>query len=388
MILTLVTAVAGHAGRSIIPIPEIIVDPNEGTTIGLLPVVLFTNEQDEIRYMLAPDFSYNKTRGFFPRFRLFSYPTPTRRWSVVAGKSTTKDERYLGSFTDRGLWDGRAYVIADVMHERDSTERFYGFGNSSHQSGESNYTNNDTVAQVNPGVWLLPHLALGYNMRIRRHSLDSGQVSSLPFIETAHPETRGRGDQPAVYWSHRLALAYDSRDDLDIPGHGAFATAYTEAADQTLGSATSFVKFGVEWRDFIPLEYRALKGVLALHALLDYVSGSGNTPFWEQSSLGGRILRGFGDDRFIDFNRTLANIEFRVPVYSHRLFGVNPQLELAPFFDAGQVFQHVSDSPVSDLHIAYGMGFRVVVRPQIVAYVDLGFGYEGSAVFSGVSYPF
>jgi hypothetical protein len=30
----------------------------------------------------------------------------------------------------------------------------------------------------------------------------------------------------------------------------------------------------------------------------------------------------------------------------------------------------------------------VVLRPQIVAFVDVGFGYEGSAVFSGVNYPF
>ncbi len=64
------------------------------------------------------------------------------------------------------------------------------------------------------------------------------------------------------------------------------------------------------------------------------------------------------------------------------------ELELAPFFDAGQVFHHITESPVADLHVAYGMGFRVVVRPQVVAYVDIGFGYEGSAVFSGVGYPF
>ena len=86
--------------------------------------------------------------------------------------------------------------------------------------------------------------------------------------------------------------------------------------------------------------------------------------------------------------RSAASVEFRVPVYSRRLFGVNPEHELAPFFDAGEVFHRIDDSPVSDLHVAYGMGFRFVVRPQVVAYVDIGFGFEGSAVFSGVSYPF
>jgi outer membrane protein assembly factor BamA len=388
VIVPLLIAAPGQAGRSFIPIPEIILDPNEGTTLGLLPVVLFTNENDEIRYMLAPDFSYNRTREFFPRFRLFSYPTRTRRWSLIAGKSTTKDERYIANFTERSLWGGPTFVVASVLHEQDSTRRFFGFGNASHESRESNYTGNDTVADLRPGIWLGPHVSLGYDMRVRRFSISSGQVSSLPFTETAHPEIRGRGDTPGVYWSHRVVLAYDSRDDLDIPTRGALAAAYAEVADRTLGSATSFVNFGAEWRDFIPLQIRRVGGVLAVRAVLDYVSGSGNTPFWEQSSLGERDLRAFGMDRFIDFDRTVANIEFRVPVYSRRMFGVKPQLELAPFFDTGQVFHRITDSPVSDLHVAYGMGFRFVVRPQVVAYVDVGFGYEGNAVFSGVGYPF
>ena len=95
----------------------------------------------------------------------------------------------------------------------------------------------------------MPHVALGYDMRIRRHSIEHGQVTSLPFIEKEHPEIRDRGDAPAVYWSHRVSLTYDSRDSIDIPARGALATAYTEAADRTLGSATSFVKLGAEWRD-------------------------------------------------------------------------------------------------------------------------------------------
>src|SRR5438093_10026005 len=116
-------AAPGRAERSFIPIPEIITDPNEGNTIGLLGVVLFLDEKDEIRYMVTPDFRYNKTTGFFPTFRLFGYPTPTRRYSVVLGKSTTKDQDYEIEFSDRGVWDGRAFVLASVVHEDDSTER-------------------------------------------------------------------------------------------------------------------------------------------------------------------------------------------------------------------------------------------------------------------------
>jgi outer membrane protein assembly factor BamA len=380
---------AADAARafSVIPIPEIVTDPNEGNTIGLLGVALFTDEQDHIRYMLAPDAAYNPTKGFFPTFRFFGYPTDTRRYSLVLGKSTTRDEDYELTYEDRGLWEGRAFLLANALHERDSTARFYGFGNQSHPLFESNYTDNDTVAQVTPGVWLLPSVNLSYRMRIRRFSVEPGQVSGIPFIGREHPETRNRGLEGGVYWAHQAALTYDSRDDIDIPTHGALATAYTEAADRRLGSSTSFVKFGLEWRDFIPLHNG--NPILALRLLSNYVDGAKDTPFWEMSSLGGRrTLRAFGSDRFIDFNRALGGAELRTRVWQRRLFGVNAELEVAPFFEAGQVFPHVTDSPVSNLHVAYGLGFRGVVRPQVVGFVDVGRGAEGTAIFTGVNYPF
>src|SRR5438552_15861047 len=173
---------AAHPATSFIPIPEIITDPNEGNTVGLLGVVLFLDQKDEIRYMLAPDLQYNRTKGVFPTFRLFGYPTPLRRYSILIGKSTTRDEDYELEFTDRGYWDGRAFVIASFVRERDSTERFFGIGNQTQQDEESNYTETNTIAQVTPGVWLLPRTNLSYRMLIRRTSVQNGQVTSVPSI--------------------------------------------------------------------------------------------------------------------------------------------------------------------------------------------------------------
>jgi outer membrane protein assembly factor BamA len=389
---------AAPADKSFIPIPEIITDPNEGNTVGLLAVLLFLDEKDEIKYMFAPDFRYNDTKGAFPTVRFFGYPSPARRYSLVAGKSTTKDEDYELEYTDRTFWEGRAFLLASFLHEKDSTERFFGFGNDSRENpvstprhgprgGESNYTDSDTQAQATPGVWLLPFVNLSYRMRIRNYEVEEGQVSGIPFIGVTHPETRGRGLEGGTYWAHQVALTYDSRDSTDIPTHGALAFAYTEMADVRLGSHTSFVKFGADWRDFIPL--RKGNPILALRAVANYTSGDLDTPFWEQSSLGGRRgLRGYGSHRFIDFNRSMGQAELRTRVYQRKLFGVNFELEVAPFSEAGQVFHKLSDSPVNDLHWVYGLGVRGVVRPQIVGFVDIGRGSEGTAVFTGVDYPF
>lgn len=379
----------GRAGVSFIPIPEIVTDPNEGNTYGILGVFLFTDENDEVRYMIAPDITYNDTKGLYPTFRLLGYPSPSRRYSITLGKSTTKDENYEADFSDRSLWDGRAFVSGSGIYERDSTERFYGFGNDSDEDDESNYTGNVVRVLGTAGVWLLPYVNAAYRMRIERYSIGRGQVDAVPSVIEEHPDVVAQsGTGPTVYWTHRVALAYDSRDSFDIPTGGAYAEVYAEAADEALGSSTSFVKFGVDWRDYIALR-KSGNPILALRALADYVTAAGDTPFWERSSLGGRrTLRAYGGDRFIDFNRTLAGAEVRTRVWERHLFGVNAEIEVAPFVEAGKVFPHLDDNPVNELHWAYGLGFRGIARPQIVGFVDIGAGSEGVAIFTGVNYPF
>jgi outer membrane protein assembly factor BamA len=398
-LLVVVAMLAGAAARaraaSFIPIPEFITDPNEGNTYGLMGVWLFLNEKEEIQYMVAPDVRYNKTKGWFPVFRLFGYPTETRRYSIAVGKSTTKDQNYDFEYLDRGVLDGKMFVYGHVEYDEDSTNRFYGFGNRSQERNESNYTGTDVVAEGTPTWWFTPHVAMSYRMQVRRFSLSTGQVSGVPFtlaprfLRQRDTNVIGRGSEPGVYWKHMVAFTYDTRDSIDMPTQGAYTNLYGEIADRTLGSATSFTKFGGEARGFIPFRGEKKNPIFAMHALLDYVAGSADTPFWERSSLGGRhALRGFGSDRFIGFNRSLLSAELRTRVYQRKLFGVKAELEVAPFTETGQVWHGVTRSPFNDLYWVYGVGFRGVVRPQIVAIVDVGRGSEGTSVFTGIDYPF
>ena len=75
-------------------------------------------------------------------------------------------------------------------------------------------------------------------------------------------------------------------------------------------------------------------------------------------------------------------------MYNRQIFGVNAEIELAPFFDFGQVFRSSRNSPFNDLHPVGGLGFRGVVRPQVVGFVDIGLGEQGVATFTGLEYPF
>jgi hypothetical protein len=370
--------------RSYIPLPEILTDPNEGNTYGALGVVLFLDEQKIIKYILAPDVRYNKITGVFPAFRLFGFPSLDRKWSIVVRKSQHIDEDYEFIYQDNAFWQDRLRLSANLEYERDSTERFFGFGNGSSEKDESNYTAQEGIGVVRLNYRLQPTLELTYQSRVRVFRVKKGGVDSIPFIDDEHPGTPGLGGATMV--GQEIGLVYDSRDDTNIPREGGFGLFSAEFIPRSLGSSFTAIKYAAEVRKFIPLRDRF---VFAMHSRINYLQSNDDVPFYEQNDIGGRrSLRGFGSGRFVDKNSFFASAELRTRVYQRQIFGVNAELELAPFFDFGQVFDSSRRSPFNDLHPVGGLGFRGVVRPQVVGFVDIGLGEQGPAVFTGLEYPF
>ncbi len=381
--------------KSFIPLPEILTDPNEGNTYGFLQVVLFLDEHKIIKYILAPDVRYNRITGVYPTFRLFGYPSVDEKWSIVLRKSQNIDEDYDLQYDNDSFWQDRLRLSANVNYEQDSTERFFGFGNGSSENDESNYTAREFESFLWLAYQLQPTLELTYRSRVRVFRVKPGGIDrcppddcgsdELPYIKDEHPGTPGLGGATIV--GQEFGILYDTRDDTNIPRKGAFGVFSAELIPRLLGSSISIVKYALEARKFIPFRDRF---VLALHARADYIQGDGDIPFFEQNDVGGRhTLRGFGSGRFVDKDRFFASAELRTRVYRREIFGVNAELELAPFVDFGQVFASSRDWPIDDhLHAVGGLGFRGVVPPQVVGFVDIGVGEQGVAAFTGLEYPF
>ncbi|MGH8303471.1 MAG: BamA/TamA family outer membrane protein, partial [Steroidobacteraceae bacterium] len=136
--------------------------------------------------------------------------------------------------------------------------------------------------------------------------------------------------------------------------------------------------------------------IIAAHTALRYMPQARHAPFWALSTLGGSLsliggtqpLRGYGAGRFYDRNAFSATVELRQSIGSIRIASTGLALEVAPFLEVGRVFSRLDTWPVADLHKVFGIGFRGVARPFVVGYVDIGYGTEGAAVFSGIGYPF
>jgi hemolysin activation/secretion protein len=129
---------------------------------------------------------------------------------------------------------------------------------------------------------------------------------------------------------------------------------------------------------------------------LRYLLTSGRVPFWALSSVGGgdsavggqQPLRGYGEGRYYDRDYFSATIEIRRRVLDFDAISTHVEIEVTPFVDLGRVFARNGTFPLEQLHQVYGIGFRGIARPSVVGYVDIGYGSNGIAAFTGISYPF
>lgn len=373
-----------------IPIPEIMTDPDGGTTVGLLPTWLITNTRHQIDRIIAPDLQYNQYFGWGGHARILDFPSEDVQWSAVAGANQRVQRKIDLEILKGRLRKHRWTYAASLIYIRDGTPRYFGLGNHSLQSAQTNYTSNQRLGQAQVGLNFTSRLQLSYTLQWQEVQILPGTLPRMPSIETLFgPDILGTNHELL----HQLAVTYDSRDDVTIPTRGMRWIAYGGIATSGLSGTTLYSDTGLDGSAY---QRVASKTVLAAHIALRYMPSDSHASFWELSSLGGgasvpggmQPLRGFGQGRFTDRNLFSATLEVRQRVASLPIFNTTIGIELTPFIDVGRVFRDLAASPVAQLHKVYGIGFRGVAAPFIVGFVDIGYGSEGAAVFTGVNYPF
>ena len=373
------------------PVPEVATNPNGGITYGVLLAFLFKDKQNQISSIFAPDVTDDTKLGFGGTVRYFAYPSENTQWyALVAAQekiARTFDLNYATGRT-RETWYS---LEARLYFERDPTDRFFGFGNDSQQSGESNYTTEQVYVRGKLGWNLTKALQLALVARPRYLRVDQGAFTNIPQTTVLYPTAKGVGGGSEIYGEARAT--FDTRDSVDIPLQGTLAVIYAGTAQRVLFSSFSYNRIGLDLHHFWPLNSRL---TLATHGYLQYMPSGNEAPFWARGRLGGdpsvlydqETLRGFGTGRFNDNNLSVGNLELRARVFELTVMHTPGILELAPFFEAGRVFHEMSGDPFEALHPVGGIGFRGIAEPFVVGFVDVGFGGQGSAVFAGINYPF
>jgi Omp85 superfamily domain len=375
-----------------IPVPYIGTDPNSGTTIGVIPTILVTDENDTIRKIIAPDIVHNPYFGWGVHGRIYDYTSPDEQWSAIGSIYERVQRAFDGEYQVGRLRNTNWSFNGSAIYDVDGTPRFYGLGNESQESSETVYTAQQYLLQGQIGYNFTHAWQLQYTLRFEGVDVLPGTLNSVPSIETRFPRALGEGMNKQLL--NRLSVVYDTRDDTIIPTRGAEVIAYGGVASRDgIINNSLYTETGFDGRAFFSV---LDKTVIAAHMALRYLLSAHDVPFWELSSLGGadtviggnQQLRGFGDGRFYDRDSFASSIEFRRNVMNFQAVATQVEIELAPFIDVGRVFDRSSTLPFEQLHKVYGLGFRGLARPYVVGFVDIGYGSEGAAVFTGINYPF
>jgi Omp85 superfamily domain len=373
-----------------IPVPLIGVDPDSGTTLGLIPTWVHTDDNQEINRIIAPDVLYNPYFGFGVHGRVYGYSSKDEQWSVVTGIKE-RVEREFDAEYQRGRLRGELWSFnTSLIFDRSGVPRFYGVGNETPASAETNYTNQQERAQVQVGLNVNHAWQLLYTARLQVVDVLPGTLNKIASIETRFVDVLGTNKQ----FLNRLSINYDSRDDLTVPSRGMLLVAYAGLASRDgLFNDSMYSEVGGDGRGFWLI---APDTILAGHLALRYLPTSHDVPFWALSGIGGgesvvggeQPLRGWGAGRFYDRDSFSSSVELRRKVHTFDTTSTSIDLEVTPFIDVGRVFARSSTLPFDQLHKVLGVGFRGIARPFVVGYVDIGYGSEGVAAFTGLNYPF
>ena len=367
------------------PIPAVSTSKNDGNDAGLILPILITDPDGELKYIVAPMLVQNSIVGTRGSINLFRYE-PGGREIRFTGSFTERIERKLAfSYTDPAFSQGRYSLNFGASFFKNATARFYGIGEATSESEQTNYTAREGRANWRFGVYANEVTQIAVGQRFRQVSLQRG-ATDLPFTGDQFPSVDGVQGETLIL-GHRATFYYDTRNNLVSPTDGMAVTAYAEVNQNFRnGDHPVYSRYAMEVKKLFPSESK--RAILIVRADLQATIGT-QVPFFEQSSLGGQNnLRGYGVDRFIDKNLVALSIEERIHLMRTKVAGVTADFEIAPFLDTGQVFNDYKDVTFKDYRMTPGIGFRGIVQPNVVGRVDYGYSREGGAIFAGLDFPY
>ncbi len=383
--LTAAPSLAAAAETSYFPIPTVSTTRNDGNDAGFIVPILVTEPSGDLKYVMAPMFVVNSIVGARGSFNLFRYEPGGREMRFIGSFTERIERKLVFSYTDPAFRNGQYALSVGGSFFKNATARFFGISQDTPLSNESNYTAREVRAYWKLGLHLNEVTQVAVGERFREVRVQPGGATSLPYSLDLFPTVDGM--QGASILGHRLTFHYDTRDNLVSPTAGSQVTVYAEV-NQNLknGDNPVYTRYELEFRKIFPSESK--RAILVVRGDLQTTFGT-EVPFYERSSLGGQNnLRGYGVDRFIDKHLIAINVENRLHVMRTRVMGVAAEFEVAPFVDMGKVFSSFSKKPFTGYEVTPGVGFRGMVRPNVVGRVDYGYSKEGGAVFAGLDYPF
>jgi outer membrane protein assembly factor BamA len=375
---------------SFYPMVSLGVDKDSGATYGVLGALMFTNAEGRQDALITATIAYQHLMKWSGELDFRYYPTLTGM-SDVDAYWAQRVENLLRLFYEETHLDDRYHLRVELLASRTATDRFYGRGDDQPKSAASARTSNEYHTEFRFGPRLSDILDVEGTFRYRHFRVGNSLITDIPQTLELYPNEPGIEGGQILAAGIRFVL--DSRDNQTTPEVGVYATAYFErATDYTQGRWKAFWNSGGTVTALWPLDpdhrFVTVANFATQEAIGSYI------PFWELPALGGSTtLRSYNGARFTNNYMILANLEERIRLVELSLFGVGGEIQVAPFFDVGKVFDSMDDLVGSGFakfyHFSAGIGLRGVVKPFFVGRLDVAVGgSEGVGVIVALDYPF
>jgi outer membrane protein assembly factor BamA len=212
--------------------------------------------------------------------------------------------------------------------------------------------------------------------------IDAGTDTLYPSTETIFTEATAPGlDRQPNFLETSSLVEFEGRDQPGNPRAGTYgALLWSRYRDQDdLGYDST--RIAGELQQFFPIFDK--KRVIAVRGAFNHqdpAAGS-RVPFYYTTPLGGKdSVRGFSDFRFRDVNGMLFNAEYRWEAFSG--------LDMALFYDIGDVKPRWDELSFNDLKQSWGLGFRFNTYRAIFMRAEIAFNSgEGTKYYVAFSGP-
>jgi len=188
-------------------------------------------------------------------------------------------------------------------------------------------------------------------------------------------------DQDLAFHTVRGTIAFDWRPAAAYSTRGGMYRATFEQTDEAFGKPYSFQSQEYEIVQQLPLVKEQF--VLAFRGLATFATPAqgDQIPVMLSPYLGsGSTLRGYANRRFTDHNRALLTAEYR--------WRPSRYIDMAIFYDTGQVVRDYHDFNASQFDSAWGLGARFHGPNFNALRIDVARGKEGIRLIFAGSQPF
>ena len=274
------------------------------------------------------------------------------------------------------IWHGHVEVEGSTRWWDYTQEDYFGLGESA-SGNRSTYRYEAFGASVVARVRPVPWFSFGDEVGYLRPIISAGTDNRFPTTEDqfTDEEAPGLTRQPRLVYT-RAFVDFDYRDQPgNTRGGGRVLLQVGTGQDQDPSREFSYRRTDLEALHVFPIFDKKRQFAFRFAAAhVDPLNGGGRVPFFLSPTLGGsQTIRSYRELRFRDATYVLLNAEYRWEAFSG--------LDLALFWDGGDVGTTIEDIQLNDFKTGWGFGLRFNTNRSVFMRIDAGFGGPEGARF-------